>query len=142
MEQNWEFTANWGGTGKLVTTIHAVDNILDIEQSKVYIFKFGSQKAKIDINEISEIITKKKISPYSALLALLGAVTICTGQVLYGGVLLVGGLCFLKTKYLCITHKMGLVKIQDTFGSSDERESFFNYIRTYNSDCIKVIIDN
>ena len=141
-EQKWETTSDRIGR-KLVTTIHAVDNILDIEQYNkfIFIFKFGAQKARIDINKISEIATRKKISLSSVFLALLGAVIICSGRVLVGGAALVLGLCALKTEYLCITHKSGFVKIQDEF-VSNERERFFDYIRAYNPDCIKIIIDN
>ena len=60
MEKKWQFLAHWGGTGSLVTNINAKDNILEIEQSKEYIIKFSSQKAVVDINEISEIVAKQK----------------------------------------------------------------------------------
>ena len=67
MEKKWQFLAHWGGTGSLVTNINAKDNILEIEQSKEYIIKFSSQKAVVDINEISEIVTVKKFSPMPVL---------------------------------------------------------------------------
>ena len=142
MDKKWQFLAHCGGTGSLVTNINAKDNILEIEQSKEYIIKFSSQKAVVDINEISEIVTVKKFSPMPVLLVISGTLLILTGDFLYGAFALIVGLLLLKTKYLCITHKKGLVKIQDCGISAEERESLLDYIRQYNPDCVKVIIDN
>lgn len=142
MEKKWKFIANWGGTGHLVTNITAKDNILEIEQSKEYIFKLSSQRAVVDINEISEILQKKKYSSVSVMLAIAGPLLIYTGETLYGVFSLIAGLVMLKTKYIYVTHKKGSVKIQDYGISAEDRESFLDYIRQYNPDCIKVIIDN
>ena len=84
MEKKWQFLAHWGGTGSLVTNINAKDNILEIEQSKEYIIKFSSQKAVVDINEISEIVTVKKFSPMPVLLVISGTLLILTGDFIWG----------------------------------------------------------
>ena len=140
--KKWKFVTRWGGTGQLVTEVEAEGNVLKIEQYKQYIFKWGRQSAVVNINDISEIISKKKFSIPAILCIIVGLACIASGEsYIWGGILLVFGALTIKTKYLSMTYRQGSVRIPDSDTFGKDMQNFMDYIRQYNPDCIKTIIN-
>ncbi len=136
--KEWSFSTSWGGTGFKVTNIVANGPIMEVEQFKQYVFKFGKQKAAIDAREITDVHVKKKFSFVSIALILCGLATLASSDSLFWGIaLVVVGAITIKTKYYTITHRRGSVNIPSDAIASSEGKELLDYITQYSPYAVK-----
>lgn len=136
--KEWSITADWGGTGYKVTNIVANGPIMEVEQYKQYVFKFGKQRATIDAREITDVHVKRKFSFTSILLILCGLATLATtDSLLWGLVMVILGFLFLKNKYYIITHQRGSINIPSDALDGGEGKEFLDYITKYSPYAVK-----
>jgi len=136
--KEWAFSTSWGMTGYKVTNIVANGPVMEVEQYKQYVFKFGKQRATIDAREITDVHVKKKFSPVSILLVLGGLATLASsGSLLWGIVLIVIGAVTIKTRYYVITHRRGSVSIPSDSVDGSEGQEFLDYITKYSPYAVK-----
>lgn len=125
-----------------ITEIEADNNIFNIYQYKSYggLFKYGRQQHKLDIYQISEVISKKTYNGIEIFWLIFGAVILLSGE--WMGLLVVAAaLIFLKNKYLYIYFNNGYIKIPENNASGKKMEDLKNYISKYNPGCIRVTMD-
>lgn len=136
--KEWDFSTSWGGTGFKVTTIVANGPIMEVEQYKRYIFKFGKQRATIDAREITDVHVKKKFSFVSILMVICGLATLASSDSLLWGIILVAvGAITIKTKYYVITHRRGSVNIPSDSIDGTAGQEFLDYITKYSPYAVK-----
>lgn len=136
--KEWSFSTSWGGTGFKVTNIVANGPIMEVEQYKQYVFKFGKQRATIDAREITDVHVKKKFSFVSIMLILCGLATLASSDsLLWGIAFVVVGAITIKTKYYVITHRRGSVSIPSDAIDGSEGKEFLDYITLYSPYAVK-----
>ena len=108
------------------TEIHANGYILDVEQSKRFLFfNFDKQQCTIDIQRISSVIKEVKYSFYGIILIVLGVLSLAVGHFLEAIIGAGIGWSLLKNKYLKIMHKNSFIKIPDIVEKSMRIEYVF-----------------
>ena len=136
--KHWEFVTSVGGSGNAYTMIDANDTTIKIEKFNSYMFfKWGQKSATFDVREINSIHQEKKMRPLMVVCMSLSV--LCA--IISGGIsIIVAILCFLQRydKSIVIQHKHGTVKITDCTGTSAEITEFFDYVRKYNPDSIRI----
>ena len=136
--KEWGFSTSWGGSGFKVTNIVANGPIMEVEQYKQYVFKFGKQRATIDAREITDVHVKKKFSAVSIMMILGGLATLASSDsLIWGIVLVVVGAITIKTKYYVITHRRGSVNIPSDAVDGSEGQEFLDYITKYSPYAVK-----
>lgn len=140
----WSFVAK-NFFGERVTDVTARGNLLDVYSYKlirvIIALNTNEHRETIDINDISEIVYKKSTSYLSVFLIFASIVFISQGD-LWSILLLLFGLFTLRTRNMYIYHKHGMIKVPDEVAVGNNVDDFLNYVRAYNPDCVKVIIDN
>lgn len=125
-----------------ITEVEADNNIFNIHQYKSYggLLKYGRQQYKLDIYQISEVISKKTYNGTGIFWLIVGAAFLLGGE--WMGLLAVAaGFIFLKSRYLYIYFNNGYIKIPENTDSGQTLENLKNYIGKYNPGCIKVMMD-
>lgn len=140
----WRFVAK-NFFGERFTDVTARGNLLDVYSYKlirvIIALNTNEHRETIDINDISEIVYKKNTSYLSVFLIFASIVFISQGD-LWSILLLLFGLFTLRTRNMYIYHKHGMIKVPDEVAVGNNVDDFLNYVRLYNPDCVKVIIDN
>ena len=136
--KHWEFVTSVGGSGNAYTMIDANDTTIKIEKFNSYMFfKWGQKSATFDVREINSIHQEKKMRP---LMVVCMSLSVLCAIIIGGISIIVAILCFLQRydKSIVIQHKHGTVKITDCTGTSAEITEFFDYVRKYNPDSIRI----
>lgn len=127
---------------KVITNIVTKQNILDITQHKELCYiKYGKQSLQLDIYEITDVITKKKVSGTTIGFMIAGLMMVFLG-VWFGWLLMLLGLFMLKSKYLYIYFKNSYISIPEELSGNGDMDALLNHIRKYNPDCVRIYMDN
>ena len=137
----WRFSTDHGGVGTLMTELIAYDNIIKVKQTKHWLSFGGDAEAMVDINKITSIYAKNAINWFMVMFKIVGVMLLFTNEMLYGFLGIGLGLYFLRDKNMIIEHSQGRVKFKGDKLDKERIEDFFNYVRKYNPDCIKVFIE-
>lgn len=129
-------------SGAVVVTNIIVDQcILDIKQHKeMFFMKYGKQGIRLDIRDITDVISKKKLSGLAITFIILGLIWAIGHW--SGFLFLLFGLFTLKTKYLYIYFRNGYIAIPEELNYENDMSKLLEYIRIRNPDCIRIYMDN
>jgi hypothetical protein len=147
--KEYHFSSDRGGsTIPIITDIQVDNNYLNVSQYKHFLFfNYSHNMAKIDINDITEVITRKGFTFHSVASFLMAMffMLVIGSNTWYGWVfwLAIVGYCLytIKSKYLYIYFPSGYIKIPDDASFSDDLQLLTGYIKKYNPDSIKVVFD-
>lgn len=138
--KHWEFVTKVGGSGYAYTMVDVDGTAININKFNSYLFfKWGKKSASLDVRNIISVYQKKKIRP----LIVMCLIASILGAMNSNGIsIILAIVCLFQLfdKLIVIQHKNGTAKITDCTGSNTEIVEFFDYIRKYNPDSIRVNI--
>lgn len=138
--KHWEFVTKVGGSGNAYTMVDVDGTAINIKKFNSYLFfKWGKKSASLDVRNIISVYQEKKIRPLIVICLILSILGAINSQ---GISIIIAILCFFQLfdKSIVIQHKNGTAKITDCTGTNTEIVEFFEYIRKYNPDSIRINI--